>query len=290
MEYVSKTYNQAVALHRRIMANAQSAQESLYEVCKGLKEMRDSKLYKVLEYRTFEEYCETEVGIKHSQAYKFIAIAENMPEDFIHSSGKIGVTKLALLCTLSEDQREEITETTDLATTSVKELEKKIADLKAEKETAENELCEAKRRTQNLLKKNVELVKQVEELENRPVEVAVQVSHEEENLRKAMVTLNSEHDKAMNEIQEENIRYIRSLNDKHNEELTNLRAEYERKLSEVETSTELTIDTAEVFKAYLSAAVDSTNRLIDFIKTNPDVGYTSEIKTFFKNIITEMEG
>lgn len=50
---LSEDYNKAVSLTRRICANAQAAQDSLFEVCKGLKEMHDSKLYKELGYQNF---------------------------------------------------------------------------------------------------------------------------------------------------------------------------------------------------------------------------------------------
>ena len=63
-------------LDRRIKVSAQLAQQSLYDMCTAIKEMRDSKLYKELGYQNFEDYCEQEVGIKHSQAYRFISVAE----------------------------------------------------------------------------------------------------------------------------------------------------------------------------------------------------------------------
>ena len=72
----SAEYTKAVALHRKICANAQAAQESLWEVCKGLKEMRDGKLYKELGYNSFEDYTENEVGLSRFMAYKYAAIAD----------------------------------------------------------------------------------------------------------------------------------------------------------------------------------------------------------------------
>ncbi|MDE6776416.1 MAG: hypothetical protein K2J25_00620, partial [Oscillospiraceae bacterium] len=68
---VSPEYTKAMKLDRHIKTNAQMAQDSLYEVCKGLKEMRDDKLYQELGYQNFEDYSENEVGIKRSQAYNF---------------------------------------------------------------------------------------------------------------------------------------------------------------------------------------------------------------------------
>lgn len=105
---ISEDYNKAVALHRRITANAQAAQESLYEMCKALKEMRDGKLYKELGFQNFEDYCENEVGVSRFMAYKYISIAELKN---VESIQQIGVTKLSLLAKLDEPQREEIQQT-----------------------------------------------------------------------------------------------------------------------------------------------------------------------------------
>lgn len=58
---ITDSYIKAVNINRSIIANAQVAQISLYTVCKGLKEMRDGKLYKELGYQNFKDYCENEV-------------------------------------------------------------------------------------------------------------------------------------------------------------------------------------------------------------------------------------
>ena len=55
---------QAFELHYRIISSADTAQSALWDMCKNLKEMRDSKLYKALGYKNFEDYCEKEVGMK----------------------------------------------------------------------------------------------------------------------------------------------------------------------------------------------------------------------------------
>ena len=51
---VTDDYVKAVNLNYHIKAAAQVAQQSLYEMCSGFKEMRDSKLYKELGNNTFE--------------------------------------------------------------------------------------------------------------------------------------------------------------------------------------------------------------------------------------------
>ncbi len=136
---VSESYTRAVTLTRDIIANAQAAQQSLYEVCKGLKEMRDGKLYKELGYQNFEDYTENEVGIKRRQAYNYIQIATGLPTDFVQSTAQIGIEKLALLAKLDEPTRNEVTETVDVESVTVKELKAQITALQSDKDKLESQ-------------------------------------------------------------------------------------------------------------------------------------------------------
>ena len=133
---VTDDYVKAVNLNYHIKAAAQVAQQSLYEMCKGFKEMRDSKLYKELGYSDFEEYCEKETQMSRQSIYKYISIIEKLPAEFVASGRQIGMKKLHLLSTLSEEERTEITEKTDLENTSVRELEQQIRQIRAEKDKA----------------------------------------------------------------------------------------------------------------------------------------------------------
>lgn len=119
----------ALTLHRRIMANISTLAQSLAEMCQDLKRMRDGRLYRAMGYDTFEAYTEQEIGIKRRQAYTYISIAERLPEDFVQSTAQIGVQKLALLASITAEQREAITADTDLHETTVKQLKAKIAEV-----------------------------------------------------------------------------------------------------------------------------------------------------------------
>ena len=119
----------ALTLHRRIVANINTLACSLAEMCQDLKRMRDGRLYRSLGYDTFEAYTEREIGIKRRQAYTYVQIAERLPEDFVRDTAQIGVQKLALLASITADQRETITADTDLQSTSVKQLKQKIAEV-----------------------------------------------------------------------------------------------------------------------------------------------------------------
>ena len=117
-------------------------------MCKGLKEIRDGKLYKELNYQNFEDYCKKEVGFNCNQAYKFISVIENFSKDFVYSRIQIGVIKLALLAKLNEPQREEIIQNVDLEITSVKELKEKISNLKTQNNRLMDKISEEKKKVQ----------------------------------------------------------------------------------------------------------------------------------------------
>ena len=112
MNEISVNYKTAAELNQRIIITAQAAQQNLYEMCALLKQMKDDKLYKELGYQNFEDYCESEAGFSRMQAHKYISIIENVKN--VNSSLHFGVTKLALLSSLSESQQEEIQEKVDL--------------------------------------------------------------------------------------------------------------------------------------------------------------------------------
>lgn len=91
MNELSAEYIKAAELDRRIKTSAQLAQQSLYDMCMGFKEMRDSRLYKELGYSDFGDYCEKETGFSRMNVYNYIRVAEKLPQDFVNSSLQIGV-------------------------------------------------------------------------------------------------------------------------------------------------------------------------------------------------------
>ena len=114
----------AYTVHAQIVLGAQMVEDGLYQMAKGFKIMRDEKLYKEFGYKSFEEYCETETGIKRRQVYTYISIAENLSEEFVHSNAQnCGVKKLNLLAALDEETRAAVVENVDLENTSVRDLQ-----------------------------------------------------------------------------------------------------------------------------------------------------------------------
>ncbi len=107
-EAVDKTYEVAIALHERIMASGSVAASALVEMCRGLKQMRDDRLYSALGHDSFDSYCEDRAGIKARQAYNYIAVFERLGEDKLLNHASVGVTKLELISRLPFGERDEV--------------------------------------------------------------------------------------------------------------------------------------------------------------------------------------
>jgi hypothetical protein len=231
---VSEQHKQAIELHQKIIVSANLAQLNIWDMCNGLKTMRDNKLYKELGYQNFEDYCENEVGMKRSNAYNYISIVEKINPENVQSIGQIGMTKLALLATISEPEQAEIAEKLDLENTTVKQLKAEIDRLKDEKQEA----------TDN-----------------------------ERRLNETIKALERENIKHYDELEEEyrnNEKIVRKqLEDEKQEALRKQKEEYEERLKNVQTA-DGSSDDKDVFKAYFSIAYDSFVRMLDFAKQSQD--------------------
>ena len=291
MNELSAEYIKAAELDRRIKTSAQLAQQSLYDMCMGFKEMRDSRLYKELGYSDFGEYCEQETGFSRMNVYNYIRVAEKLPQDFVNSSLQIGVKKLTLLAKLSDEERTELAENIDLESTTVKELKAKIDILQNERDRAMKSNAEASHQVFMADKKGLEmknkvtqLEAEIKELESRPIEVAVETdSKEVANLKDAMRRVDLDWSEKYSKLEEDSLKDRRELLQKaeraekdKQDKLSQLRAELDRTKAEYEKKLAGKVDTAPVqddkaiFKAYLSTAVDSVTRLVDFVNEHND--------------------
>jgi DNA repair exonuclease SbcCD ATPase subunit len=303
---VSEQHKQAIELHQKIIVSANLAQQNIWDMCNGLKTMRDNKLYKELGYQNFEDYCENEVGMKRSNAYNYISIVEKINPENVQTFGQISKSKLMLLATISEPEQAEIAEKLDLENTTVKQLKAEIEKLKVEKsnlndekENLQNsnnylktdfkEVCQNKAEVDRLLTKeqnrNSELEAKIKELESRPIEVAVaEPSDNERRLNETIKALERENIKHYDELEEEyrnNEKIVRKqLEDEKQEALRKQKEEYEERLKNVQTA-DGSSDDKDVFKAYFSIAYDSFVRMLDFAKQSQD-------KEFFKGKVEKL--
>ena len=294
---ISKSYSKALELHNKILVSAQLAQNNLWEMCAGLKEMRDGKLYKELGYKNFEDYCGAEFNITRMQAHKYISIIENSSKENVNSSLHFGVTKLYLLSTLSESEQEKITAENDVESMTVRQLEAEVKALKADKAKLEKdrddtafqlELTQQEMKhlkTENKARQTTidEQAEYIREMENRPIEVAVaEPSEDVRQLKLTIKNLERTSEEQLDRVQEEHIAAERRLREKHAQELESKLTEqaqaYEQKLAEVAQAAG---DDKQVFKAYFTAAYDAFNRMLDFANG-------SENRAFFREKIFKL--
>ena len=118
---------EAAAMHFEIVQAAKTAVNSLLDLGRKLKRMRDSGRYKDLGFASFAEYTEAAVGIKQRQAYNYIQVVESLPARLIEENAAAGVTKLALLAKLNPEDREDLMGET-LANITVAELKKLVEE------------------------------------------------------------------------------------------------------------------------------------------------------------------
>ena len=125
---IDKTKLEAQELHVQIMANGQLAASALLEFARGLKTMRDKRLYQALGYADFETYAEQAVGIRQRQAYNYISTLERLGAKYLEENAGLGISKLQLLAEIPANEREAFSEDNDLAGMSVAQIKAKIKE------------------------------------------------------------------------------------------------------------------------------------------------------------------
>lgn len=316
MNELSTQYKTAAELNQKIIFTAQMAQQNLFDMCVMLKQMRDGKLYKELGYQSFETYCENEVGMKHSNAYRYISIVENVKN--FPSMGQIGMTKLSLLASLSESQQEEIQQNVNVEDISVRKLKEEIARLKEESESAgqraenerqrrisaETDLLSAKSKNRSLTHDLDAANSRINELESRPVEVAVETDTKtlaenerlQQELEQARETITEMErtdtsyelktakaavrnlDRQLSELAQESANEQNRIRQKYQKEINALREQLENSAYTTEVETVEVPATKEVFEAYCSIVKNAYAMLIDFVKSiGSDKEYTRAV-------------
>ena len=318
-------HREAVELHQKILTSATLAQQNLWDMCSGLKKMRDGKLYKEFGYQNFEDYCEKEVGLKRSNAYNYIAVVEKLNLKNVQSIGQIGITKLALLATLSEEHQAEIAEKVDLEETTVRQLKAEIDQLKVKNKELEEDRAKAEKRAssaeisakrtsdayhrlegvneqhyknfaaerekvRNLQEEKTQLEKENEELRNRPVDVAV-VDNSDENDRKlneVIRSLERENMKRNEELDRQYIEDRRKLEEDKRREIAALRKEYEKKFSSLPKAEPVDEDTLRM-NAYIMTMQEDFDKIIEFTKVCGNADFNYRIGNLIDNFTEKWE-
>ena len=129
-----------VEVHRRIVACGELTGRYLFEMCSQIKRMRDAKLYLAAGFEKFEDYTEQVLNVSERQAYKYISVAETYSENYIVENAGVGITKLALLASVTEEEREEITEKIDVKKANKKAVEDAVKAAIRERDEAREQL------------------------------------------------------------------------------------------------------------------------------------------------------
>lgn len=271
-------------------------------MCTGFKEMRDSKLYKELGYSDFGDYCEQETGMKRRQVYNYISIAEKLPSEFVQRVAQIPMRDLLFLTTVSEQERAEVVDNNDLENTSVRELERQIKQLRAERDKASAEksaaeaesaaredavkaLEKAKRELENRI---TELQSDIKELEKRPVETAVEYVEKIPDNYIAVSVMDKavkEYNEQIEQLENENIEHLRAAQSEKTA-LENRLAEVQKELDKAKNAPQA-VDTDGVFKAYFENAYQLLNTLVTYVQKHTE--YLPKVNKLVDNIKKSLE-
>lgn len=275
---MTEIQNEAVELHLDIRKNGELAASALVEFAKGLKQMRDKRLYTELGFETFEEYVENAVGIRQRQAYNYIQVLENLGESVLQSNATLGITKLKILSELPRPEREEFLAENDIEGMSTREMKEAAAKLVQVEEqltfvTSENErlqrenaeLKEECADSDNMIDEQddeiIRLKKELKEAQERPVETAVREPSPEEIAEMTAKAVKDEQKRAAKELKakvdqltEEKKQAVSAAEEKAKKQLAELeekykaviasteqeRADFAAKLADVEKSSKVT--------------------------------------------------
>ena len=155
--------NRAAQLTQRILANGSIAANSMIEMGRDLKTVRDERLFTELGFGSFEEYCEKKVGIGKRHGYNFIQVYEKFGEEKLQQLQSLGITKLLEIAKLDDEDVEDLMRNNDVAGLSTRELSAEVEKYKNKYEQLTLLLDEEKSKNAE----SASLESQVEELKKQ---------------------------------------------------------------------------------------------------------------------------
>lgn len=229
MENTLTTKQRAFDTHARIMANGQVLQNTLLEICKDLKAMRDERLYIELGYETFEDYAEQAVGLKQRQAYSYISTYEKLGAKYIEENSGLGITKLELISQISSYEREEFLEDADVESATVRDLKEKVEEFKKQTEQLTFEL-------DNKKEENADLIQQIKDMQDSMEDTPLE-EPDAEIVKRAV-------DEAVKKANEANAEVINKLKQQVKDEKAKAKSAKEDKEEAIKEAKEKAIDEA----------------------------------------------
>lgn len=280
---MTELQREAVETHYEIRKNAEITATALTEFCKGLKKMRDKKLYAELGCETFEEYAKKFFGLAQRQAYNYIQALENLGEPLLQSNANLGITKLKILSEIPRLECAEFIENNDVSDMSVRELKEAVAKATAAEEqltfmTEENEklkkMCES---LQDSEEENGETISELEntverlraELKAEKAKPAATVQREpsaEEIKKLAEKAIKAERQK----LEKEKADAVASETSKLKKQMKKAEEKSKKQLEEIEAKYQAVISSAEKDKADIAAKLEAVEKNSK-VSANPEV-------------------
>lgn len=280
---MTELQREAVETHYEIRKNAEITANALVDFCKGLKKMRDKKLYAELGCETFEEYAKKFFGLAQRQAYNYIQALENLGEPLLQSNANLGITKLKILSEIPRLECAEFIENNDVSDMSVRELKEAVAKATAAEEqltfmTEENEklkkMCES---LQDSEEENGETISELEdtidrlraELKAEKAKPAATVQRDPSPAEIKKLT-----EKAVNDerkkLEKEKADAVAAETSKLKKQLKEAEEKSKKQLEEVETKYKAVISSAEKDKADIAAKLEAVEKNSK-VSANPEV-------------------
>lgn len=195
-EAVPENTRIAIELHTQIMQHGKTAATAMVEFSRGLKRMRDEKLYEALGCTSFDVYVDEVVGIGQRQAYTYIRALEQLGPSLMEEQAHLGITKLEILAQVYAVDRAAFLEENNVEEMSVKEMRELTAKLKdtgeqlsfmtEENERLKEELADGHSTALNDAAEHIDdLKRRISELEAQLEESDEKDEHFAERLREA---------------------------------------------------------------------------------------------------------
>ena len=139
----------ALQIHSKCVQVAKSLREKQREFAINLSYMRSDKLYLLLGYTGFHEYCEAALSLKSSQADKYAAVGIFLRRmEFNQSTGSevtncnlfndLGIEKMAAIASLDLPDFKYISDNYDLVNMSSREVNKAVKQFRLDEKQKEN--------------------------------------------------------------------------------------------------------------------------------------------------------